>query len=245
MRVTALWVGLGLLSLTGCGDGAGPMVLVVATDATYPPMEYRSNDGRLVGFDIDLMRAIAAQTGFQVTFRHVPWERLFDELAAGRYDAVISSVTITPERAERFDISAPYLDAGQVVVVRAEETDIQGPEDLSGRTVGAVAETTSAAAVTAIAGATLRAYPTIGAAVDDLLAGTLDAVVTDSPVAAGYAQGELRERVKTVGRPFTTEQFGILVRRGHPTALLLINRGLAAVQQSGFDATLRAQWGLP
>lgn len=243
-----LWLSagaLGLVWLNGCGTAVTPVRMVIATDATFAPMESLDGNGRPVGFDIDLMRAIAAHAGLEVTFVDVRWEQIFVGLRAGRYAAVISSVTITPDRQQLFDFSTPYLNAGQVVLVRAGETRIHSQADLPGRRVGAIPLTTSAAAVQAISGAVLVPYADSAAAVADLLAGRIDAVVNDSPVAAGYVNGEFVGRLQIAGAPFTSEQYGIVVRRGDAATLALLNSGLAAALRDGSVRELRQLWGLP
>src|SRR5690554_291700 len=83
----------------------GPRTLVVATDATWPPMEYINTDQEIVGFDIDFMNAVADAAGFNVEFQNTAWDGIFAGLANGDYDAVISSVTITDERKRTMDFS--------------------------------------------------------------------------------------------------------------------------------------------
>ena len=85
--------------------------LLVATTADYPPMEYISGT-QLVGHDIDLMNAIAAEISVTVTYTDVPWSGIFDGLIAGEYDAVIAALTVTPEREEVIDFTLPYVTVG-------------------------------------------------------------------------------------------------------------------------------------
>ncbi|MCD6286019.1 MAG: transporter substrate-binding domain-containing protein, partial [Anaerolineae bacterium] len=145
-RRRVAWTGLILVllalgALTGCK--AGSETVVVATDATWPPMEYVDENKEIVGYDIDLMNAVAEAAGLEIEFKNVAWDGIFAGLAAGEYDAIISSVTITEERQEKYDFSEPYINAGQIVVVGAD-SDITGPDALSGSTVGAQIGTTGA-----------------------------------------------------------------------------------------------------
>ncbi len=217
--------------------------VVVATDATWPPMEYVNEDREIVGYDIDLMTAIAEKAGFEVEFRNVAWDGIFAGLAAGEYDAVISSVTITDERRENYDFSEPYINAGQIVVVRVE-SDITGPTDLEGYVVGAQISTTGAFAIQDMEGVELREYDEVGLAFEDLVAGRIDAVVCDTPVAADFAlqRDEYKAALKIVGEAFTDEYYGILVQKGNTELLNKINEGLAAVQAEGIDTVLEAEW---
>ncbi len=236
-----LLVVLAVGALTGCGTSSD--VVVVATDATWPPMEYVNEEREIVGYDIDLMRAIAEEAGFEVEIRNVAWDGIFAGLAAGEYDAIISSVTITAERQETYDFSDPYINAGQITVVR-QESAISGPDDLSGHTVGAQIGTTGAIEVQNMEGAELNEYDEIGLAFEDLVAGRIDAVVCDTPVAADFAlqREEYREALKIVGEPFTDEYYGIVVQKGDDELLAMINEGLDAVQEKGIDAQLEEQW---
>lgn len=236
-----------LLPAAACGP-ATPAALpkyVVATDATWPPMEMVDETTKeFVGFDIDLMKAIAKEGGFEVEFRNVAWDGIFAGLAAGEYNAVISSVTITEERKKEFDFSNPYINAGQIVVVLASNNDIKGSTDLGGKTVGAQIGTTGAMAVQEIPGAVLKEYDEIGFAFEDLLAGRVDAVVCDTPVAADYAGVQYKDKIKLVGAAFTEEYYGIMVKKGDTELLAKINAGLAKVQAAGIDKQLMAKWGL-
>jgi polar amino acid transport system substrate-binding protein len=226
---------------TGCQ--AQSKKIVVATDATWPPMEYVDENKEIVGFDIDLMNAIAKEAGLEVEYRNVAWDGIFAGLAAGEYDAVISSVTITDERKAQYDFSEPYINAGQIVVVQTD-SDITGPDALSGHTVGAQLSTTGAFAVQEMAGVTLKEYDEVGLAFEDLVAGRIDAVVCDTPVAADFAlqREEYRAKLKIVGDSFTDEYYGILVQKGNSELLAKINQGLTAVQDKGVDKNLEEKW---
>lgn len=238
--------GLMLLSmvLTACGNtDAASDTVVVATDATWPPMEFVNENREIVGYDIDLIRAIAERGGFEVEIRNVAWDGIFAGLEGGEYDAIISSVTITPERQETYDFSEPYINAGQILVVPID-SDITGHEDLSGYTVGAQISTTGAFAIQEMEGVELNEYDEVGLAFEDLVAGRIDAVVVDTPVAANYAlqREEYQERLKIVGEPFTDEYYGIVVQKGNDELLQMINDGLAAVQDEGLNEELATEW---
>ncbi len=98
--------------------------LVVGTDPTYPPMEDKNGKGEVVGFDVDLARAVAEKLGVKLEIKAVVFDDLLKEVEEGKVDLGISSITITPERAKGVDFSNPYLNAGQTVVVAAENTEI-------------------------------------------------------------------------------------------------------------------------
>jgi len=219
--------------------------IVIATDAAFPPMEFINEDKEIVGFDIDLMNAIAEVQGLEVEFRNTAWDGIFAGLENGDYDAILSAVTITEERQVTYDFSDPYVNAGQAVVVRADETGIAGGEDLPGKTVGAQIGTTGAFAVQAVQDATLKEYDTIDLALQDLVNGNLDAVVVDTPVAADFALAsqQFSGKLKIVGEPMTEEYYGLVVRKGEMQDLLrAFNEGLRKIKEDGTYDEIYEKW---
>lgn len=218
------------------------MKVRVAMDATWPPFESVDEATKeIVGFDVDLMKAIASDADLEVEFVNVPWDSLLAGMAQCQYDASISAMTITPERAEQFAFSEPYFAAGQVVTVGAENTDITGKDSLSGKTVGVQLGTTGDIEAQKISGATVKNYDDIGLAFQDLINGQIDAVIADNPLALGYiAQNE--GKLKTAGDVFTDESYGIAVCKTNTELLARINEGLAAAQSAGVIDKLTDQW---
>ncbi len=218
---------------------------VIATDAAFPPMEYVDESKEIVGFDMDLIAAIAKDQGFEYEIKNTAWDGIFAGLEGGEYNGILSAVTITDDRKKVYDFSEPYINAGQAVVVRADETAITGDQDLSGKTVGAQIGTTGAFAVQGIDGATLKEYDSIDLALLDLVNKNLDAVVVDTPVAADYAlaSDQFSGKLMIVGEPFTDEYYGLTVKRGDPSGLAaLFNAGLANVKANGEYDKIYAKW---
>lgn len=229
------------LVLAACGGGQKAKV-IVATDATWPPFEQVDETSKaIVGFDIDLMNAIAKEGGFEVEYSNVPWDSLLAGMAQCQYDAAISAMTITPERAEQFAFSDPYFAAGQVVTVRVDNTDITGRDSLAGKVVGVQLGTTGDIEAQKIAGATVKNYDDIGLAFQDLMNGQIDAVIADNPLALGYV-GQNADKLKTVGEVFTDEFYGIAVCKDKTDLVAQINKGLAAVKAKGLIEELTAKW---
>ena len=223
----------------------GVPTIRVATDATWPPMEFVDTEREIVGFDIDLIKAVAQAAGFEVVIQNTAWDGIFAGLANGDYDAVISSVTITAERAETMDFSTPYINAGQVLIVRQEQAaGVTTLADLAGEAVGAQIGTTGAFEIEAAAGVTLRTYDELGLAIEDLAQGRIAGVVADTPIAADFVlQNETYSGVlQIVGEPFTEELYGIAVRKGNDAVLALINAGLEVVLADGTAEALETRW---
>jgi polar amino acid transport system substrate-binding protein len=222
----------------------GMLHIVIATDATWPPMEMVDENKQIVGFDIDLMNAAAKAGGFTVEFQNTAWDGIFAGLAAGEYDAVMSSVTITEERKETMDFSVPYINAGQILVVPQKTTGVTTLADLKGKSVGAQIGTTGSFEVEKVSGVELRTYDEIGLAFEDLANGRIAAVVADTPVAADFAlmNPNYKGRLKIVGEPFTEEYYGVAVQKGDTEVLNAINKGLKAVLNTDTYKQIEDKW---
>jgi polar amino acid transport system substrate-binding protein len=235
-------VGLVLFSLVLGGCAAKAEKVRIATDATWPPFESVNEETKEIeGFDIDLMNAIAEEAGLEIEFVNVGWDPLLAGMAQCQYDAAISAMTITEERAEKFLFSDPYFEAGQIVTVRIDNTDIASKDDLAGKVAGAQIGTTGSFEIEKIEGATLKTYDDIGLAMQDLMNGQIDAVVADNPLALGYI-GKNADKLKAAGGVFTEENYGIAVCKTKPELVAKINEGLAAVKAAGVIDQLVDKW---
>ncbi|HOV94596.1 MAG TPA: basic amino acid ABC transporter substrate-binding protein [Spirochaetales bacterium] len=229
-------------AVTSCASK--PKKVVVATDATWPPMEYVDENKNIVGFDIDLINEVAKAGNFQVEIKNTAWDGIFAGLAAGDYQVVASSVTITDERKQTMDFSEPYVNAGQVLVVRKDITGVTTLADMVGKNVGAQIGTTGAIEIGKVSGVNLKTYDEVGLAFQDLVNGNIDGVVADSPIAANFAlqNATYKEALMIVGQPFTDEYLGFAVKKGDTATLKLLNDGLAKVKSSGKLDELVAKW---
>jgi polar amino acid transport system substrate-binding protein len=224
-------------------SGTAGREVTVATDATWPPMEMVDASKKIVGFDIDFLSAVAKEAGFRVVFKNTAWDGIFAGLAAGRYDMVASSVTITDERKKQYDFSDPYINIGQILVVPKAEAG-KTLADLKGKRVGAQIGTTGAFEIKKVPGVELKTYDEIGLAFEDMAAGRLAGVVCDEPTAAHYAlqRAEYKAKFKIVGETFTQESYGFVVQKGNRALVDLLNQGIRAVQAKGIDEQLRKKW---
>ena len=218
--------------------------IVIATDATWPPMEFVNADKQIVGFDIDYMKDAAKEAGYNVEFKSVAWDGIFGGLEAGKYDAVCSSVTITDERKKTMDFSIPYFKVRQALVVPKAST-AKTLEDMKGKTVGAQIGTTGYFAIKKVEGVNAKSYDEIGLAMEDLFNGRIDGVVCDDPVAAQYAlqREEYKAKLKIAAVLDTgDEYYGVAVKKGNTEVLDLLNKGIKAVEEKGIAKELRAKW---
>jgi len=226
------------LALTACSSG--PTKIQVVTDATYPPFETINDQKVIEGFDIDIMNAIANKENLNIEFVNVAWDPLLAGMAQGTYEAAISCITITPERAKDMLFSDPYYTAGQIVVVRKDNTTFTSKDNLTGN-VGAQLGTTGAMEVEKLTGVTLKNYDEIGLAFQDLMNGQINAVICDNPVAVKYVNKN-PDKLKLAGGMFTSEDYGIAVAKGKTDLLAKFNAGIKALKADGTINQLAEKW---
>lgn len=218
--------------------------IVVAMDATWPPMEFLNDKKEIIGFDVDYLKAAAKEAGFELTLKNVAWDGIFAGLESGKYDAVCSSVTITEERKKGMDFTLPYFKVRQALVV-PKTTGAKTLEAMKGKTLGGQIGTTGYFAIKKTEGLTAKSYDEIGLAMEDLYNGRIDGVVCDDPTAAQYAlqKADYAAKLKIASVLETGDEFyGIAVKKGNTKVTDLINKGIQAVQKKGIDAELRKKW---
>ena len=241
-------VALVLLSLAGCSKKAAPSevksltlkpgVLQVGVNVAYPPFEYYGDDGKTkLGFDMDLSRELAKKMGLEVEILDVDWEGIFAGLDTDRYDIIVSGVTLTPERLEKYAFTKPYVGNGQAVVVRSDSSlKVSEITDLTGKNVGYLTESTSDVFMTKKVEeglqCTVNEYDDAMNSFSDLKAGRLDAVVADSLVAADYV-GRESGTYKVAWQGEAEEYLGVVVKKGNDELLSKVSSALDALFADG------------
>jgi len=218
--------------------------IVVGTNAEYPPFESVDDNDAIVGFDIDLFNAIAADAGLEVEFVNTKWDGIFAALAAGEFDVVISAATITEDREKEIDFTNPYFNAGQSIAVRAALADqISVPEDLIGLRVGVQLGTTGDEFATALLGEdNVNRYDEVTLAFQAMGAGELDAIINDGPTSADIIANNPDIEAVIVGEPLTDEFYGIAVNPELTDLLDALNVSLANVIEDGTYAEIYETW---
>ena len=213
--------------------------LVIGIEGTYPPFTYHNDDGSLAGLDVELGTALAEKLGVEVEFQEAAWDSLLIGIDSGRFDTVINSVSITDERAEKYDFSDPYYYEARRVVVRADDDSIQAPEDLNGKKIATNA-TNAFIPWYEEQGAEIVGIDTSAEAIDLVLSGRADFLGTSVPVLNAYldehpdAKDKLKEAFVI---PNSEDVIAIPVRKGETEFLDAIN---AALDELRADGTLKA-----
>lgn len=194
-----------------------PSKIVIAVDDSYPPMEYRDENNELVGFDVDFAKALSAETGIEIEFQPTAWDGIFQGLDSGRYDVIISAVSMTNDRLDNFDFTQPYLANGQVIVVTPDNDSINSAADLEGLTVGVQLSTTADEAAekqSAETPFTIEKYDDITQTFTAMQAGRLDAIVVDAAVAMDYVSKN-PDDFKITTAQLTNEPISICLKKGN------------------------------
>jgi ABC-type amino acid transport substrate-binding protein len=218
-------------------------VLKIGTDATYPPFEsVDPGTGQVVGFDVDVVRALAGRLGVKADFTVVPFDGIIPGLKAEKYDLVVSAMTITEERAKQVRFTRPYVVAGQSVAVRTGETAIRGVADLRGKRVGCQLGTTGELEAKKILEADVVSFDAIGAAFRDLENGNLDAAIADTPTARIFIRDH--PTIRLAGEPLTREEFGMAMRMGDLELVSVVDRALDELRGGGEMQRIEEAWGV-
>jgi polar amino acid transport system substrate-binding protein len=220
-------------------------VYVVGTDAAYAPFESQNEKGEIVGFDIDILKAVAEKAGIEVKFVNTPWEGIFNALGQGDRDMIVSAVTITDERKQTMDFSDPYFDAQQLIAVK-ESSKIAKFADLKKLKVGVQTGTTGDEAVVKLLGKTntnIKRFESTPLALKELESGGVDAVVADNGVVIHYVANNPGGKFKTVAdKEFVPEQYGIALKKGNAELQAKLNKGLAEIKTDGTYVKIYTQY---
>jgi len=227
------------MALSACAKAA-PTVKV-ATDATFNPFEYTDENGNLIGFDIDLMNEIAKKANVKFEWVNVPFDSVLAGLAQCQYDVAIAAISITDDRKAEMLFTAPYLDAGLIVVVNKENTTINSLADLTGLKVAAQLGTTGEIEAQKIEGVDYKPYDSYELAFLELANKGVDAVIADNPVAMGYVAAN-PDKLKLVGEVFNSDQYGIAICKNNADLQAALDKALKELLDSGFVAQLAEKY---
>ncbi|MBB5018289.1 polar amino acid transport system substrate-binding protein [Chitinivorax tropicus] len=219
--------------------------LVVGTDAAYAPFESENENKEIVGFDIDVVKAIAEKAGVQVKFVNTPWEGIFKTLDQGDRDLLVSAITITDERKQSMDFSEPYFEAKQLIAV-SSNSKVQKLEDLKKLKVGVQTGTTGDEVVQKLQGKTspnIKRFESTPLALKELEAGGVDAVVADNGVVINYVKNNSDKGFRMVeDATFAKEFYGLAVKKGNAELVAKLNEGLKKIKEDGTYDKIYAQY---
>ncbi|MBL8331335.1 MAG: basic amino acid ABC transporter substrate-binding protein [Rubrivivax sp.] len=220
-------------------------VLVVGTGSTFRPFGFVTPDRKIVGFDIDVMNAIAAQQGMKLRYESTPFSAIFPALENGDRDIVVAAVTNTAARRERADFSNPYMVA-QLSVLLGPGVSAASLNELRSRRVGVALNSTADTAVSEAFGKTasnVRRFENTPLMLEELNQGGVDAAVGDVSVLSFYQRNNPEKRFRLLADArFPQAYLGIVVKKGNKPLLDRINAGLRQVIDSGEYARIHLKW---
>lgn len=248
-KLTILFTALFITAtLASCGSKSKDSALKVGMEPTFPPFNTTDEKGELDGFDVDLMKAIAADQEFEVSFESLEFDGLIPGLKSGNIDIVASGMWASDERKKEVDFSDTYYTSGLVVAVTADNNTINSIDDVTNdMTLAAQIGTSSADLVQKMKDEgkikEAKIYNKVNDAVQDLQNGVVDVLINDKPVVQEYIKKQ-EGKIKIVGETLNKETLGIAVQKGNTKLLEKINKGLANLKASGEFDKLLEKWNL-
>ena len=227
---------------TACGGSSTPndgaKVYNVGIKFDQPGLGVHNPDDTFSGFDVEVAKYVAKKLGADekhIHFVEAPSAQRENKIQNGEVDYIVATYSITDARKEKVDFAGPYFVAGQSLLVKSDNTDITGPESLNnGKKLCSVTGSTSAQKVKDkfAQNVQLQEFDTYSACVEALKNGAVDAVTTDDIILAGYA-AQSPGQLKVVGKPFTTENYGIGLKKGDTDLRNKINDAIEAMLADG------------
>ncbi|WP_303115213.1 transporter substrate-binding domain-containing protein [uncultured Faecalibacterium sp.] len=212
--------------------------LVVALEGAWQPWSYHDESDTLVGYDVEVSRAIAEKLGVEPEYVESDWDSLFAGLDAGRFDIVCNGVEVTDERAKTYDFTTPYGYIHTALAVRKDNEDIKSFEDLKGKTTANSLASTYMELAESY-GATVQGIDTLEETIQLLTAGRIDATLNADVSFYDYLNVHPDADFKLVAQTEDASHVAIPVRKGDDSASLLeaIN---TAIDELRADGTLKA-----
>lgn len=222
--------------------------LVVGLDDTFAPMGFKDEKGELVGFDIDLAKAVGEKLGKEIEFQTIDWSMKETELNAGNIDFIWNGYTITESRKTQVSFGTPYLKNRQIIITLAD-SEVNSKADLAGKTVAAQ---TGSSAVDAISEepevlATFKdgkpvTYESNNDVLMDLEAGRVDAAVADEVIVRYYISKKGEEKFKVLEEDFGDEEYGVGMRQSDTELVEAFNKVYAELKEEGTLAEISTKW---
>ncbi|MGP8313372.1 basic amino acid ABC transporter substrate-binding protein [Enterocloster aldenensis] len=218
-------------SAEAAGTEAAGGVLVMATNAEFPPYEFHDG-GEIVGIDAEIAKAIADELGMELEIEDIAFDSIIPEITSGKADMGLAGMTVTEDRKQSVDFTDTYAKASQKIIVK-EDSAIASPDDLTGVIVGVQQGTTGDIYVSDLEadGTTVERYNKGFEAVQALSQGKIDAVVIDGEPAKTFVAQT--EGLKILEESFTDEEYAIAVKKGNTELLEKINGALKTLKDNG------------
>lgn len=230
--------------LVGCG-GSQPKKLVIGLDDNFPPMGFRDDKNNIVGFDVDMAKEATKRLGMAVEFKPIDWSSKEAELGSKRVDVLWNGLTITEKRKENILFTNPYMENKVIIVVGAGSA-VKSKADLAGKVIGVQDGSSSVDAIEKEASVRksfkdLKKYPDNVAALLDLKAGRIEALVVDEIVGRYYIAKKPGE-YSVLSEFFGSEEYGVGLRKDDKELQAKLQKTLDEMKKDGTSAKISKQW---
>lgn len=218
-------------------------------DADFAPMGFTQEDGEIVGFDIDLAKAVAEKMGVEVEIKPIDWNAKSMELSTGKIDVIWNGFSITDERRQEVLFSNPYLSTKQSIVVKAG-SDIKTKADLAGKKIALQDGSTSEDALKAdtatyesIGDDNISRFAENSQVLMEVEAGRADAAIIDEVFVRYYLQKEnMLDKFVVLDEGFDEEDYGVGGRQGDHALMEAINKALDECKAEGTTSEISVKW---
>ena len=215
--------------------------VTIGTEGTYAPFTFHDKDGKLTGFDVEIVEEVFKRLDIKTKFVETKWDGIIAGLDAKRYDLIANEVSINPERQEKYDFSEPYIVSKAVLVVKEENTDIKRFEDLKGKK-SAQSLNSNYLKMAEEFGATVTPIEGFNQAIDLLTSGRVDATINDSLSFLDLKKQRPDLPIKIATSEENATQNAFLFRKGSDELVEAVNGALAEMKEDGTYLKISEKW---
>jgi glutamate transport system substrate-binding protein len=236
--VALVTAGCGGDSGGGAGGSAENQSITIGIKYDQPGLGQKEGD-TFKGLDVDVAKYVAKELGYEgdkVVFKETPSAQRETAIQGGQVSLIFATYSITDERKQKVSFAGPYFIAGQDLLVRSDNTDITGPDTMNGKTLCSVTGSTPAENIKKKYATSVKLFEqdTYSKCVEALVGGSVDAVTTDNVILAGFAaQPQYEGKLKVVGEPFSTEKYGVGLKKGDTATCEKVNAALQKMVSDG------------
>ncbi|PJI06715.1 MULTISPECIES: ABC transporter substrate-binding protein [Clostridium] len=217
-------------------------VLAVGMHDDYPPMEFRDENDKRIGFEVDLANEIGEKMGVKIKFVSNAWDGIFLALNAKKYDVIMSTVSITDERKKKMLFSDPIVYGGNAVYVKSNNTSVKNEKDFPGKIIGCEAGSTGQDVLTKISGIKeVKKYSSTPDAFLDLKNDRIAAIVTD-PMVGDYYSSKEKGKYKKLKTTLTKEPIGAAFRKNDKALRDAFQKAFNKLKKDGTLSKLSQKW---
>ncbi len=239
MKKSLLVAALAVVSFFNAADARA---YKFGTEATFAPFEFTDDKSNIIGFDVDIIKAIGEVENIEFEVVNMPFDALVPSVLTRQLDGAISGITITEERAKTVAFSEPYYKSGISAVIRTADAEkFKTFDDLKKSRLCAQIGTTGAKTAADISG-NVGAFNTVPEAFLELKAKGCDAVLNDRPVNLYFLTTKQDKSFAELSQLVNGEDYGIIVSKKNTELLEKINDGLSKIKQNGKYAEIHKKW---